>query len=129
LTPYLGLHGKTVLIVEDHADSRDMLALTFRIAGSRVVTASTLSEARRDVIAYQPDAVVADLCLMDGTGLDFIRWLRATDRERLSGIPCIAVSGHRDMLDVATAQGFSVAMSKPVDFGALANRLAELTAA
>ena len=55
-----------------------MLALTFRVAGSRVVTASTLSEAQRDVVVYRPDAVIADLRLMDGTGLDFIRWLRAT---------------------------------------------------
>ena len=106
-----------------------MLALTFRIAGSRVVTANSLSEARRDVVAYRPDAVVADLQLVDGTGLDFIRWLRATARDRVRGIPCIAVSGHRDLLDVATAQGFSAAMSKPVDLGALAIRLAELTAA
>src|SRR5688572_33093216 len=86
MTPYHGLRGKTVLIVEDHPDYREMLALTLRTAGSRVVTASNVSEARREVVAYRPDAVVSDLRLMDGTGLDFIDWLRTTDRERVSRI-------------------------------------------
>lgn len=128
MTPYHGLRGKTVLIVEDHQDYREMLALTLRTAGSRVVTASNVSEARREVVAYRPDAVVSDLRLMDGTGLDFIDWLRTTDRERVSRIPCIAVSGHPEMLELARAHGFSAAMIKPVDFGVLANRLAVLTA-
>jgi DNA-binding NtrC family response regulator len=69
MTAYRGLHGKTVLIVEDHSDYREMLALTLRTAGSRVVTASNVSEARREVVAYRPDAVISDLRLMDGTGL------------------------------------------------------------
>ena len=128
MTAYPGLRGKTVLIVEDHADYREMLALTLRVAGSRVVTASNVSEARREVVAYQPDAIVSDLRLIDGTGLDFISWLRTMDRERVSRIPCIAVSGHQEMLELATAHGFSAAMIKPVDFGVLANRVAALTA-
>jgi DNA-binding response OmpR family regulator len=128
MTPYVGLHGKTVLVVEDHADCRDMLALTLRVARARVVTAGSVSDAQREVVAYRPDAIVSDLRLMDGTGLDLIQWLRAMDRERLNHIPCIAVSGHREMLDLATAQGFSAAMIKPIDFGELANRLTVLMA-
>ena len=50
MTGYHGLRGKTVLIVEDHTDYREMLALTLRTAGSRVVTASNVSEARREVV-------------------------------------------------------------------------------
>jgi DNA-binding response OmpR family regulator len=128
MTAYHGLRGKTVLIVEDHPDYREMLALTLRTAGSRVVTASNVSEARREVVAYRPDAVISDLRLMDGTGFDFVSWLRSTERERVGRIPCIAVSGHPEMLALATAHGFSAAMIKPVDFGVLANRLAALTA-
>jgi len=128
MTAYHGLRGKTVLIVEDHSDYREMLALTLRTAGSRVVTASNVSEARREVVAYRPDAVISDLRLMDGTGLDFVSWLRSTERECVGQIPCIAVSGHPEMLALATAHGFSAAMIKPVDFGVLANRLAALTA-
>ena len=68
----------TVLLVDDHELIRQGLARAFeRTEGLEVVAqAATVAEALAAYAAHRPDAVVTDLQLPDGTGLDVVRAVR-----------------------------------------------------
>ncbi|RQS87785.1 response regulator, partial [Burkholderia contaminans] len=59
-----------VLIVEDDADTRTMLATLARTQQLACDTAATLEEARTLVSTHTPDLVLCDLVLPDGNGMD-----------------------------------------------------------
>lgn len=58
-----------ILIVEDDADTRAMLAALIRSRQLECDTASTLAEARGRMAARTPDLVLCDLVLPDGNGM------------------------------------------------------------
>lgn len=58
----------SVLLVEDDRNLREALAETLADEGYRVVTASTLKEARAALKTVTPDVLVLDLMLPDGDG-------------------------------------------------------------
>src|SRR5919112_2080963 len=66
-----------VLLVDDHELIRHGLATVFTAHGFEVVgEAGTVAEALNHYEATSPDAVVTDLQLPDGTGLDIVRAVR-----------------------------------------------------
>ena len=69
----------TILVVEDDASLRRSLEMTLRAAGYVAVGVGTLSDARRMRAHYKPQAILLDLGLPDGDGLDFIGAVRADD--------------------------------------------------
>ena len=84
--------GQTcVLLVEDHADSRELLAGVLAAWNYQVLTATSVDSALELAAAERFDVVVSDLGLPDGTGWDLMRKLR--DRHG-SDIQGIALSGY-----------------------------------
>lgn len=69
----------TILVVEDDASLRRSLEMTLNAAGYVAVGVGTLSEARRMRAHYKPQAILLDLGLPDGDGLDFVSAVRADD--------------------------------------------------
>ena len=67
----------TILIVEDDAAMRAGLSDNLEIEGYRVAGAPTLREAQRTVLQSNPDLILLDIMLPDGSGIDFCRELRA----------------------------------------------------
>jgi PAS domain S-box-containing protein len=108
-------HGRTVLLVEDHADSAEALELGLSSAGYRVIVATSVRSAlsHRD---EQFDVVVSDLGLPDGSGLEVMRGLRAR-----WAVPGIALSGFGAASDVQSSRdaGFQRHLVKPVDLSQL----------
>lgn len=82
---------------------------------ARVLTARTIDEAERLVSTHRPHLIVCDLHLPDGTGLDFIQWLRGQHRSPITRIPCIAVTGWGQLFPPERAGGFDAYVRKPVD--------------
>lgn len=66
-----------LLLVEDDADLREAVARNLARSGFTVDTAATLAEAVASVEVQSYDAIVLDLSLPDGDGLELIRRLRA----------------------------------------------------
>jgi DNA-binding NtrC family response regulator len=62
-----------LLIVDDEASLRDFLSIVFEEDGWRVETAASLAEAAAALQRAEPDIVLCDLMLPDGSGIDFIR--------------------------------------------------------
>ena len=108
------LDGRSILVIEDHADSRELLTAVLQSLRAHVLTARTVEEAERQLLVARPHAIICDMRLPDGTGLDFIAWLRAQSK-RIRTIPCIAVTGYEQHFPPDAAIGFNAYMRKPIN--------------
>ena len=102
-----------VLLVEDHTDTRSVLALLLNRCGCRTVTAKNIQEARVRLGEMHFDILIADLNLPDGDGLELVR-----EAKKMQNLKAIAVTGRESEEDRATgmAAGFDSYLTKPIDF-------------
>lgn len=68
--------GGCVLVVEDEADTRDLLARLVRRLGGEAVTAATAQEALAGILLRRPARVLLDLMLPDVSGTEVLRQIR-----------------------------------------------------
>jgi CheY-like chemotaxis protein len=78
-----------ILLVEDHADTADVVASLLRETGYEVRAARTCAEARASAEAEPFDLLLCDIGLPDGDGCDLMKQLAA--RHGLKGV---AMSAH-----------------------------------
>ena len=109
--------AKTVLLVEDHEDTAEMMCMMLDLQGLQVTSCRTIAEAVRHVGAHRYDILISDIGLPDGTGMELIQRLRAAG----VALPAVALSGFGMDSDVAQAKeaGFQVHLTKPVDMARL----------
>jgi two-component system, OmpR family, KDP operon response regulator KdpE len=88
----------TVLVVEDELAMRRFLRAALTLHGFCVVDAATVREAERLVLGSPPAAILLDLGLPDGEGMDLLRSLR-----EWSTIPVIVLSARDRENDKVTA--------------------------
>jgi two-component system response regulator PilR (NtrC family) len=69
----------TILVCDDEAALREMLSVLLSRAGYRVVTAETRAAALQKLASEELDAVVTDLALPDGSGMEVLSAARARD--------------------------------------------------
>ena len=105
--------GPLVLIVDDHADTREMCATWLAVWGFQPAEAADGSEALSQALALAPACILMDLSLPGLDGREGTRQLRADPRTR--AVPVIAVSGHSVAgVDVEADRGlFAAAVTKP----------------
>lgn len=74
---------KTIFVLEDHRDTRDMLMAVAREAypEADVISAENLADARARVSGQRLSLALIDLNLPDGSGIDFIRELANTQSD------------------------------------------------
>ncbi|MCC6745935.1 MAG: response regulator [Acidobacteria bacterium] len=106
----------TILLAEDHADSREMLAVMLEMDGFRVIRAADGVEALGLARANSPDLVITDVNMPLMNGIDLIRSLRAGD-VTLANVPIVAISalGSSCCLDARDA-GANEAIAKPLGY-------------
>jgi two-component system cell cycle response regulator DivK len=102
-----------VLLVEDHADTRELFVTYFSSHGLTVETALTGLQAVDKAMSSPPDVVVLDLELPGMDGWAAARHLRQNASTR--HIPIVAVSAHAFPEDEARAKdaGCDVFVTKP----------------
>jgi len=66
-----------LLIIDDEASLRDFLGIVFEEEGWRVEAAAAIAEARALIAKREPDVVLCDLMLPDGSGIDLLHDLKA----------------------------------------------------
>jgi len=108
----------TILLIEDDNSTRFGFVRYFSKVGYQVSEAATLSEATEAISAHTYHAIILDITLPDGNGIDFI----ATARLHDPNIPIIIITGSGDIpLAVEAMQrGADNFLTKPVDNAALA---------
>jgi DNA-binding NarL/FixJ family response regulator len=66
-----------LLVVDDHDVVRQGLVASLKIHGyTSIETAATIKESRSKVAAFNPEAMIVDINLPDGSGLELVQWIR-----------------------------------------------------
>jgi CheY-like chemotaxis protein len=121
------LGGLHVLIVDDNADFREVLASTFDYYGALVTRASSPRAALAILRRTRVDVIVSDLSMPGEDGLSFLRRLRALPDREGGAIPAVALTGLDDSHeDQVLAAGFQAYLRKPPDFAEMCRVLARL---
>lgn len=114
--------SRHILIVEDHDDTAEVLALMLRRLGHDVQIASTLEQAKCKILDRKYEVVLCDIELPDGDGTDIPMIARLGN----PGVRLVATSGRGMPKEVSAIlkSGFDVHLLKPYEMNAL---LAELS--
>ncbi|GAA4694571.1 response regulator transcription factor [Nocardioides nanhaiensis] len=106
-----------VLLVDDHELIRSGLGAVIDMEDDLDVvgTAATVAEAVAQYEALQPDVVVADLQLPDGTGLDIVRTVRAKSEK--TGLIVLTMHSGDDQIFAAMEAGASGFVGKDAPSG------------
>jgi CheY-like chemotaxis protein len=122
------LHGVKVLVVDDEADGRDLIAAALRVRGAEVTCADSAENGLELLDAVQPHVLVSDIGMPRLDGFEFIRSIRRRKAETGGLLAALAVSAYaRDEdRERAAEAGFNGYLSKPVSPETLAATVADL---
>lgn len=121
------LSGIHILVVDDDADSRDLIAFVLEQAGAIVTPVASGIEALLAIEQSVPDLVVSDIGMPEMDGYALIQEIRALGSARL--VPAIALTAYAGEIDQrqAIAAGFQAHIPKPVDPDAVIAIVVQLT--
>jgi CheY-like chemotaxis protein len=113
--------GCRILIVEDDADSREMLDMLLRTLSAETETAATAAEAWDRLSSFRPDVLISDLGLPEVDGYDLIKRIRSLSAADGGETPALALTGFAsaDEKRRVKSAGFDGHLSKPVDYDKL----------
>jgi CheY-like chemotaxis protein len=119
-----------VLVVEDAADTLEMLRVLLAARGYEVVACATADEALRVAAAGSFDIIVSDIGLPGTNGYEMLGRIRR-ELPHLARVPALAVTGYASERDAELARGagFADHLAKPFEPAELAERIARLLAA
>ena len=106
-----------LLIVDDEVSLRDFLTIVFEEDGCRVETAATLADGRAAIQKNEPDLVLCDLMLPDGSGLDLLREAKAQN-PLIAVIMITAHTSTKSAVEALKAGAFDY-IAKPFDIDEL----------
>jgi len=117
------MNGKRILLVEDDKRIQAFNKELFEGQGFDVRTVMTLADTRIALAQQMPDAIVLDVNLPDGNGLDFLRDLRRTSK-----VPVLLLTGFGKDEDVVIGfqSGCDDYLAKPYSFEVLLVRVKNL---
>ncbi len=118
-----------VLVADDDPLVAELLRTGLRARGWEVTVAADAMQAMRAAVREMPDAIVLDVNMPAGTGLNVLKWLKDTSKVQTAEIPVLVVSGLRDPdLPARVEQlGADEFLPKPVDLDTVYDALCRLT--
>jgi CheY-like chemotaxis protein len=107
----------TILIAEDHLDSRDAMRALLEAFGFHVLVAVNGREAIDTALAQPPDLILMDIMMPEVDGFEATRELRR--HPATSRIPIIAVTAMEGAHQLALQAGANDYVRKPIDIRGL----------
>jgi DNA-binding NtrC family response regulator len=80
------------LLVDDDSDAAETMAMLIANEGFTVATAGSLRDARRQMALQEPDIVLLDLMLPDGSGMELFN-----DAKHLPNAELVLITGHASL--------------------------------
>jgi CheY-like chemotaxis protein len=122
------LAGLSILVVEDEADSSELLVTVLSGLGAQCTAFSRAADALRCLEARGFDLLISDVGLPELDGYALIRAIRGLPG-RTSSIPAIALTAYGSEGDRERARqaGFDHHQTKPLDVAALVTLLRTVT--
>ncbi|MGH9407102.1 MAG: response regulator [Terriglobia bacterium] len=112
----LPLSNAKVLVVDDDADAREVVATVLERGGAQVMVAASAADALLIIERELPDVLVADIEMPDQDGYDLIRKVRRLASDRGGRTPAVALTayaGASDRVRLLDA-GFERHVPKPI---------------
>jgi PAS domain S-box-containing protein len=111
------LDGLRILVVDDEADARNLIATVLQERGATVSLAGSAAEAETMVREQRPDVLLSDISMRDEDGYDLIRKVRALPADKGGRTPAAALTAYGRLEDrmKALSAGFQLHVAKPVD--------------
>jgi CheY-like chemotaxis protein len=126
-----------VLLVDDEADTLEVIATALQQFGAEVIPAASVRDAlqhfspgssRTDGSSVLPDLLVSDIGLPEEDGYTLIQKVRNLPPEAGGNIPAIALTAYARVEDYhrSLAAGYHRHLSKPVNLQQLVSAIAQL---
>ena len=112
------LKGLRLLVVDDEADMRELLALVLQQEGATVMTAASSEEGLRTLREQPVDILISDIAMPGENGYVLLNKWRDIEREQNKhAVPAIALTAYAREEDrqFASEAGFEIHLSKPVE--------------
>jgi len=123
LQPKLDLRGVSVLIVEDHPDSRDILRQVVESFGASAAVAPDGRQALRVISWMKPDLILCDLRMPVVDGFGFIDGLRHDPNLSRTAVLAVTALGSEADIRRTWEAGFDGHVVKPIDYQTIAAQL------
>jgi PAS domain S-box-containing protein len=122
------LSGVNVLVVEDEADTRELVTVVLEQYGATVMAVASAEEALETFNQLTPDLLVSDIGMPGLDGYRFMRQIREMQQTQKRSIPAIALTAYVGEYNrqQALQAGFQHHLSKPVDPEALVKAISGL---
>jgi signal transduction histidine kinase len=122
------LRGARILVVDDEADAREVVARILEQCGAELMVAASAGEALRVLEREQPDVLVADIEMPGEDGYGLIRKIRALPSGRGGQMPAVALTAYASSSDRQKLldAGFNQHLAKPVQPPELVSAVATL---
>lgn len=123
------LSGMFVLVVDDEADSRELISFILEQEKAIVTVASSAIEALQIIERSRPNLVISDIGMPDLDGYMLMRQIRNMPQGKQ--IPAIALTAYAGEIDrkQAEAAGFQLHLSKPIEPAQLLEAISNLIGA
>lgn len=128
LAPARELESLRLLIVDDQADARELVAAVVASCGARPIQAASAAEAFSLIARERPDIIVSDIGMPLEDGYSFIRRVRALPASQGGRTPAVALTAYVRAEDgqKAADAGFELHLPKPVELADLLSALGTL---
>jgi signal transduction histidine kinase len=122
------LTGVRVVVVEDEADTRELLVMALQQCGAEVAAFGSAPEALAALDRAVPDVLLSDIGMPVQDGYDLIHTLRARGPGRGGDVPAAALTAYARAEDRLRAleAGYQTHLAKPVDPSELISTVARL---
>src|SRR5262249_31400182 len=111
------LTGARVLIVDDDADTRNLLRAVLEQCGAEVRDAGSARRGLNEAKEWKPSVVVSDIGMPEEDGYRFIQNFRDWEREAGTWTPAVALTAYARAEDRlrALAAGYQIHVAKPIE--------------
>jgi CheY-like chemotaxis protein len=122
------LENTSVLVVDDDADTCDLLRFTLEQSGASVTVASSVEAALEKFRRTPAHAIVADIRLGSSDGYALIKAVRELNLQYRGFTPAVAITGYGSPEDEQRAMtaGFNAYLPKPLDPRELVSAIARV---
>ena len=111
------LDGLYILVVDDEADTRELLKQGLEYCGAKVKVAGSAAEAVDAIVARVPDILISDIGMPGVDGYDLIRQVRGLPSNKGGRVAAIALTAYTRIEDrlQALRAGYDMHVPKPVE--------------
>ena len=117
------MQGKTILIVDDEAPIREMIAVALEMAGYECLEADNTQQAHASIVDRRPDLILLDWMLPGTSGIELARRLKRDDMTADIPIIMLTAKGEEDNKIQGLGVGADDYITKPFSPRELVARL------